>query len=115
MSLEDPLGYMVMSSIAVCAIKESPLYNMSMVLQRDLEGVDFDELEQRTVDYNYEHVHHMEDNHQLGPEIIVTSYISGALDNAFAVGVSHHPCPFCTSGHKCAELRQTRGSHHGMT
>mmetsp|Transcript_48742 Transcript_48742/g.93250 ORF Transcript_48742/g.93250 Transcript_48742/m.93250 type:complete len:99 (-) Transcript_48742:591-887(-) len=98
MSPEDPLGSMVMSSIVVCAIKENPLYNMFMVLQSDLKDVDFDELEQRSMDYYYEHVHQMEDNQQLGPKMLMTSDVSVAVDIAFVVGASHHPCRFCTNG-----------------
>lgn len=40
----------------------------------------------------------MEDNQQVGPKIFMTSDVCGALDNALAVGVSHHLRPFCTSG-----------------
>lgn len=36
----------------------------------------------------------MEDNREMGPRILMAAHISGASDSAFAVGVSHHPCPF---------------------
>lgn len=39
--------------------------------------------------YYYEHILHIEYAHRTGPEIIMPSDISGALDSAFAVGVSH--------------------------
>lgn len=67
---------------------------MFMVLQRYVEDVDFDELERRTLDCYYEHVHQIQDNQQLGPKNITTLDISDALDSAFAIGVSHHPCLF---------------------
>lgn len=99
MSPEDHFRPKVMCVLAVCAIKDNRLYNLFIVLQRDLKDVDFDEFEQQTMDYCYEHVHEMEDNQQLGPKILMISGILGASDIVFAVGVSHHPCSFCASGY----------------
>lgn len=65
-----------MSSVAVCALKDNPLYNTYVVLRRVLKEVDFDELEKRVMDYYYEHILHMEDPHMMGPAILMASNIS---------------------------------------
>lgn len=98
MSPKGHMSSMVMSSDTVCVLNESPLRNTFVVLQRDIKDVDFNELECRVMDYYYEHVLHMEDPHKMGPNILKGSDISGALDSVFAVGMSHHPFHFCTSG-----------------
>lgn len=61
MSHKGHMSVMAMSSVAVCALKNNPLYTTFVVLQRDLKHVNFDELEKRVMDYYYEHVLHMAD------------------------------------------------------
>lgn len=96
---------MVMFSVAVCVPKDNPIYNTSAVLKRDLKDVDFDDLEKRVMDDYHEHILHMGDTHKMRPKSRMASDISGALDSAFGVDASHHPCPFCPGGFVYHRLR----------
>jgi len=49
MSPNDPISSMVMSSVAVGALKDNPLYNTLLVLQRDLKDVECNELDKCVV------------------------------------------------------------------
>lgn len=51
MSARYPTSPIIMSSTAACALRDYPLYNMFVVLQRDLKDVSLDELEKRIMDY----------------------------------------------------------------
>lgn len=98
MSPKITLSSMVVSSVALCALKDNPMLITFEVLQRDLKDADFDELEKRVVDYCYMHALHMEDPQKLRLNSIMASEVYGAPDSAFARGVSHHPSPCCTCG-----------------
>lgn len=45
------MSSMVMISVAVCALKDNPLHNTFVMLQRDLEDADYDELEKQAMVY----------------------------------------------------------------
>lgn len=95
MSPNNPVSAIVISSIAMCAIKDN-LYSTSMILQLD-KDVDLNELETRIMNYYNEQILHMEVHQQLDPKIFMTIDTSSALNSTFAVCVSHHPCPSCSS------------------
>lgn len=99
MSPDDPLSSTVVSSVDVSAIEGRPLYNTFMVLHHDLEGANVDELEQRIMAYRYQYVHHMEHNLKLGPKILMTSDLSGDLDDAFAMCARYRPYPLCVNSY----------------
>lgn len=106
MSPDKLMSTKVTSSIAACTIKDNPVYNIFLMLQRDLKDVDCHELEKRIMYYYHDHIHHLEDHEKLGPKILMATSISDALDSELAVGISHHPCPFSTSGyvyHRCRD------------
>lgn len=98
MSPNDRMVSMAMSTVALCALEDNPLYSTFIVLQRDLIHADFDELEKWMMDYYHGDILHMQDTHKMGPKILMASDISGTLDSESADGMSHHPRSFCTEG-----------------
>lgn len=80
---------------------------MCMVLHRYLKNVNMDELEQRTMDFSYEHIRHMEDMHECGASIRIISNTLDDLDTgfAFAFDVTGHPRPFCTYSYAYPRFR----------
>lgn len=70
-----------------------------MMLQRGMNYVNFEEMNMCVVECGHEHIHHLEDNHKMARKIFLATATQGAYSCAIATGVSHHPCPFHTSGH----------------